>query len=470
MSFQRLCVCFSMWLACLAGSLVAEEVRFFRHDSGIGQTEKPLPENFDGKSQLTWRVPLAPGHSTPCLYGDSIYVTTFEDGKLFTIALARADGSIRWKQPAPAERIESYHATGSPAAATPACDGKRVYSFFGSYGLLCYDLTGKLVWQKELGPFQDEFGSASSPILVDGRLLLAEDHDADSFLLCLDAASGKTLWRTPREGLRSYSTPVVWNVGGRKAIAVAGALVLTAYDLDSGQPLWSIDGLARIVNTTPVINGNRMFVATWTPGADSGGRIRMDAWADASPKWDADHDGKITRTETDNAEVLDRFYRIDTNQDKGLDETEWTRYSRVFDRAQNSIIALDTNDPRTRPSVVWQYDRGIPYVPSPLVYRDIVYLIKEGGVLTSLDAHDGKLLKQGRAAGSGGYYASPVAADGKVLLLSERGVLTVLAAKGQWSVLSSHDFGERSMATPVIDDGQVFIRTEAALYSFSNEQ
>jgi outer membrane protein assembly factor BamB len=288
--------------------------------------------------------------------------------------------------------------------------------------------------------------------------------------LCLNAADGTVLWKTLREGLRSYSTPVVWNIKGRKSVVVAGALLLTAYDLETGNPLWSIDGLARIVNTTPTPQDNRLFVATWAPGADKEGRIRMEPWPVAAKKWDKDSDGRISKNETDNKDVLDRFYRIDTNQDQGLDEAEWTIYGRVFDRAHNSVMALETDDPRVRPKVIWQYERGIPYVPSPLVYRDVLYLVKDGGIATSLDPATGKVFKQARASGGGSYYASPLGGDGKVYLLSEQGVLSVLSAQGKWEVLSSHDFGERSMATPIADDGQLFIRTEAALYCFAKKQ
>ncbi len=119
---------------------------------------------------------------------------------------------------------------------------------------------------------------------------------------------------------------------------------MSGYDLESGKPLWTIDGLARIVNTTPVAEGNRLFVATWSPGADKEGRIAMDPWFQAARKWDANGDGRIARAETDNKDVLDRFFRIDTNQDQGLDEAEWTKYGRVFDLARNSVMALELDD------------------------------------------------------------------------------------------------------------------------------
>lgn len=448
-------------------SFAAEPSVFFRGTAGVATNDAAaLPEQVDSDDVVLWRTPLASGHSSPCVVGDGIYLTTFADGKLATVALDRATGKIRWTQPAPHERVEPYHPTGSPACATPACDGERVYSFFGSYGLLCYDTAGKLVWSVPMEPFQDEFGSGSSPILVDGRLLLNEDHDINSVLLCYDGATGKEVWRARRDGFtRSYATPIVATVAGRKQVIVAGALQLAAYDLETGKQLWTVDGLARIVNTTPVAVGDRLYVATWSPGGDTDARIGMEPWDVALKQWDANKDAKLTREECDNKEVLDRFYRIDLNQDQHLDQGEWLKYARVFELARNSVMALDLASAAAGPPrVLWSYDKGIPYVPSPLVYRDVLYLVKDGGIVTSFDVNDGRVVKMGRARGTGAYLASPVAGDGKVYLLSDRGVLTVLKAGGEWESLASRDFGERSVATPAVVDGRIYVRTEAALY------
>jgi len=214
---------FALLLVTLAAAAHAEPISYFRADRGLAANDtQPLPDSLESPA---WRVEIAPGHSTPCVYGDRIFVTTFADEKLSTVALDRATGKTLWKAVAPTERIESYHPTGSPAVSTPVCDGQRLYVFFGSYGMLCYDLDGKTLWTKPMGPFQDEFGSGSSPILVDGKLLLNEDHDKDSFLIAIDPATGKTLWKTSRDGFtRSYATPMIWDVGGRKQVIVAGAL------------------------------------------------------------------------------------------------------------------------------------------------------------------------------------------------------------------------------------------------------
>jgi len=469
--------CFSRtiapWLLCLLVlplAATAETITYFRGDRGLaGRDDQRLPETFDEKTEQLWRVPVDSGHSTPCVTATAIYLTTFDaDKKLNTVALDRATGKLLWSQTSPATRLEEYHSSGSPAVSTPACDDARVYSFFGSYGLLCYDTAGKLLWSKPMPPFQDEFGSSSSPVLIDGKLLLNEDHDLNSFLLCVDAATGNTVWQTAREGFtRSYATPVLWESSGGKQVIVAGALELAGYDLETGKQRWSLSGLARIVNTTPAAHGGMLYVATWSPGGDSDARIGMEPWDIALKLWDKNQDKRLVREECDNKDVLDRFYRIDLNQDKGLDEYEWQKYAKVFELARNSIMAIrPAFGSSAPPQVVWQYEKGIPYVSSPLVYRDVVYLVKDGGIVTSLDALSGKVLKQARARGTGTYYSSPVAGDGKVFMVSDRGVLSVLKAEGQWSVLNSRDFGERTVATPVIHDGKVFIRTEAALYCF----
>ncbi len=387
------------------------------------------------------------------------------------MALDRATGKIRWKQIVPTQTLESVHATGSPATSTPACNGKQVFAFFGSYGLLCFDLEGKLIWEKRMGPFQDEFGAASSPVLIDNKVILSEDHDIDSFIMALDQNSGETIWKTPRsESTRSYSTPIILERNGEKQILIAGSLQLSAYDPETGEKLWWFDGLSRIVDCTPVVHDGLIYVATWTPGGDSGERISMERFADALTKYDKNGNQSIGKEELpSDSPVMERFFRIDLNQDDNLDEQEWNRHALVFERAQNLAAALE---PGTRGSlppryVHWTYTRGLPTVPSSVVHDGVMTMVKDSGIVTILDIRNGEMLKQFRAAGRGNYYASLVAGDGKVFLTSEGGVITVLKSGKEGEILSSHDFGERIMATPVIADGVIYIRTAEALYSFT---
>lgn len=460
-------------LAYFAGNIQAQQNVFFRHDFGIANDDKPLPNDFAEDARQLWKVELLPGHSSPCVCGDAIYLTTFdkEAKQLATVAIDKQTGTVRWRQIVPTQEIEAVHATGSPATSTPACNGTHVFAFFGSYGMLCYDTTGKLVWEKRMGPFQDEFGAASSPILVDDKVIINQDHDVDSFITALKQSTGETLWKTPREeATRSYSSPLVIQRDGGKQILIAGSLQLNAYDVNSGDRLWWFNGLSRIVDSTPVIHQGLIYLATWTPGGDSGERISMEPFSDALSKYDKNNDKTVSSEELpEGSPVLERFFRIDLNQNKQLDEDEWKRHASVFERAQNIAVALEpgTRGPLSPQYVRWSNDRGLPIVPSSVVYEGVMTMVKDSGIMTILDAQTGKQLQQLRAEGRGNYYASLVAGDGKVYAISESGVITVLQAGKSPKILAKHDLGQRVMASPVIRDGVIYIRTDEALYAFA---
>ena len=457
----------------------AQEVSYFRHDHGVANEKLALPDDFKEDAKQLWRTPLDKGHSSPCVCGDSIFVTTFraEEKELATVAIDRETGRIKWKQVVPTKTFEAFHATGSPASSTPACNGKQVFSFFGSYGMMCYDLDGKLLWERRMGPFQDEFGACSSPILVDQMILLNEDHDLDSFLIAMDQKTGETLWKVAREdATRSYSTPVLLVRNGMKEILVAGSLQLAAYDAATGKKRWWYNGISRILDSTPVIQDGIVYVASWTPGGDPGERIAMEKFPDALEKYDKNSDKRISREELPSASpVMDRFFRIDLNQNEQLEEEEWNRHAVVFERAQNVAVAIDpgtsaTGGELTSRFVKWTVTRGLPTVPSSVVYDGVMTMVKDSGIVSLVDIATGQILHQGRAEGRGNYYSSLVAGDGKVFLASESGVMTILKAGREWTVLSSHDFGERMMATPVISHGTIIIRTDEALYSFEKSR
>lgn len=456
-----------------APSGLSQEISYFRHDYGIAKDSLALPADFSKDAKQLWQTPLPPGHSTPCVCGNSIYLTTYRADvkELATVALERATGKVRWTRKVPTTTIEAVHATGSPASATPACNGSQVFSFFGSYGMLCYDLDGNLLWEKKMGPFQDEFGAASSPILVDDKVILNEDHDIDSFITAIDQRTGETAWKVPRpDSTRSYSTPFILERDGKREVLIAGSLQLAAYDPATGEKLWWFNGLSRIVDCTPVVQNGLIYVATWTPGGDAGERISMEPFPEALTKYDKNKDNMIAKEELPaGSPVMDRFFRIDLNQNQNLEEEEWKRHAIVFERAQNVAVALE---PGTRGSlapqyVKWTYNRGLPTVPSSVVYDGHLTMVKDSGIVTILDIAKGEMVHQGRAEGRGNYYASLVAGDGKVYLVSENGVVTVLKSGREGKVLSTYDFGQRIMSTPVIADGVIYIRTVEALYSFA---
>jgi outer membrane protein assembly factor BamB len=253
---------------------------------------------------------------------------------------------------------------------------------------------------------------------------------------------------------------------------VAGSLQLAGYDLATGKKRWWVNSLSRIVDPTPVLANGLIYIATWTPGGDTSNRIAMEPYAEALASLDQNKDGKIGKSELrPGSPVAQRFFRIDLDQDEMLDKREWDRHASVFAAAQNVAIAVQSGGKGdvTKTHVKWVYRKGLPTVPSCVVYRDVLYMVKDSGVITSVDAKTGELLKQGRAKGRGNYYASLTAGDGKVYLASEQGVITILEAGRDWNVLASHDFQERIMATPVAVGGQFIVRTDAALYCFSKK-
>lgn len=444
---------------------------YFRSDAGLETGSGPLPDNLDAPEALRWRVALESGHSTPILSEGKIFLTTHKaDSKeLGVVALDEVTGHAVWHQTIVPDQVEQTHQLGNPATATPACDAERLFVFFGSAGLFCYDLSGKKLWEQRMGPFRDEYGAGSSPILVGDEVIVNQDHDTDSFLVAFDRATGRKLWRTPRpDAVRSYSTPVVWSQQGKPEILVAGALELSSYDPSDGRRLWWVNGLARIVIPTPVTSGERVYMASWAPGGDSGKRLELVPWTTALQKWDANHDGKLSKSEIDDHEVLDRFFRMDLDQDGFLNQQEWERHAEVFHRAQNAILALQPTGTgeQTPGTLVWKHSRGIPYVATPVLDQGILWMVKEGGLVTKLDVTTGELLQEERVPGFGNYFASPVAGDGKVYFSSEPGTVSIVAAQRDWKVISSRNFHEKIYATSVLDRGRLFLRTERSLYCF----
>jgi outer membrane protein assembly factor BamB len=478
LSFQRLFL-FLVPLTITAHICLAETrsaAIFFRSDGGIASSNTGrLPDRFDAPTKLRWRTRVDSGQSSPLISNGRIFLTTYRatDRELATVAVDQADGQVLWKQKAPAERIEQLHATmGNPAAATPACDGERVFAFFGSYGLICYDLEGRQLWEHALGPFRDEYGASSSPMLVDDKVILCEDHDVDSFLIAFNTRTGSVAWKTPRpNAVRGYATPMVWTSDGRKQLLVAGALEIAGYDPANGERLWWVNGLARIVIPAPVTAGDTIFMASWAPGGDASAKLTLDPWKTALEKWDKNADGQLAKNEIDDRNVLERYNRMDLDENRRLNQAEWERHAEVFRRAENAVLAIKPTGrgDLTDQAVVWKYRRGTPYVPTPVVHNGVLWMVKDGGIVTRLETATGKLLSEERLPGPGSYYASPVVGEGKIYFASEAGVVSVVADAPDWRVISSHKFDGKIYGTPVLNGNRILIRTEDSLYCYEKE-
>jgi outer membrane protein assembly factor BamB len=444
----------------------------FRGPSGSGRpaTDLPLPAKLGTDTNVVWKTALPPGHSSPVVAGDRVYLTAVRQKRLVTLALDRASGKILWEREAPARILEKVHKIGSHAQPTPAADGERVVSFFGSAGLFCYDPAGKLLWQVPMGPFQNDFGAGSSPIIVGDRVLLCQDHDENSFLMALDKRTGKRLWKTDRsEFLRGFCTPVIWDVAGRKQVVVAGTLRVAGYDLATGKEVWTVRGMARTICATPVVGDDgRLYVSGWAAGGDPGAAIAVEPFDEVIKERDENKNGTLERAELTGHPFFERFTQVDTNGDGSITRAEYERFRGLFKKGRNAVLAIKPGGKGdvTDSHVAWTNTRQVPFCASPLYYDGLVYTVKDGGLLACLDPQTGKPLKFDRLPAAGSYYSSPVAGDGKLYLLNAQGSLAVIQAGRDWKVLSRSDFGEPVYATPAIADGRIYLRTSGHLYCF----
>jgi len=437
--------------------------------SGVAEGHK-LPDKIGPEDNVIWKVELPPGHSSPVVVGDRIYLTAFGDKKLLTIALDRATGIQLWQDEAPYKSLEKIHGIGSYAQPSPVADNQVVITFFGSSGLYCHDREGKLLWSKPFGPFPNDFGAGSSPLLVGERVILNQDHDNSSFLLAVDKMTGKPIWKVDRsEFPRGYATPVIWEVNGKKQIVVAGTLRAVGYDLETGKEIWTLRGLARIANMTPVVGPDGiLYLAAWAPGADEGERIVAEPWEEMLARYDKNKNGMLELDEMPAGELKNRFTQIDRDKDGHISKEEYENMRRIFADAQNLVAAIKpggTGD-ITSSHVLWTQKKYLPYIPSPLFYRGYLYMVKNGGLLVCLDPKSGKLNKQERVFGAADYYASPVAGDGKIYLFSVKGDGSVIRAGADLDQISRSRFGESIYATPAIAEGRIWVRTEKHLYCF----
>jgi outer membrane protein assembly factor BamB len=467
---------FLLVLALIGGtgddSVVAADWPQFRgtYGSAVDPSGQRLPTEIGPDQNELWKTLLPPGHSSPVIVGQRIFLTAVRDKKLLTISLDRETGKIQWESEAPYERLETIHRIGSYAQSTPCADADQVISFFGSSGLYCHDHSGKLLWKRPMGPFVNDFGAASSPILVGERLILCQDHDLDSFLLCVNKRTGDIIWKTDRsEFLRNSCTPILWNNEGRLQIVVAATLRVVGYDLETGMEAWTVRGISRTVVSSPSVgpDGN-LYLAGWAAGGDESERIRVEPFDDVLALKDKDQDGSLEEDELAEGPVYQRFSQADRNKDGHLTKIEYELFRSLFDQGKNLLLSIKPGaaGDATSTHVRWTYPKQVPFCASPLLYGKWLFTIKDGGILQCLNANTGKATKPLRLEASGNYYASPVAGDDKIFLVDEPGRLSVVAANDELSLLHTADFKEAVFATPAVIDGRIYLRTASRLFCF----
>ena len=406
--------------------------------TGVGQGEA-LPESWSATENVAWKVTIpGQGWSSPIAWGDLIFVTSVVpageietprkglylqgerpapsiEHRYLIHAISFATGKELWRRQLhrgvpPGAR----HLKNTFASETPVTDGTRVYAAFGSVGIYAMDFEGALLWSHRLdaAATRNGWGTAASPVVDAGRLYYVNDNEDASYLTALDAATGRTIWRTERPRETNWSTPFVWRHAGRTEIVTNGTSAIRSYDL-TGALLWQLGPSSTHVIPTPFANGDLLYVSSGYVG-DS----RRPVYA---IRPGASGDISLKAGETSNA------------------------------------------------SIAWSLPQGGTYNVSPIVYDGIFYTLFDRGFVTAHDARTGKEIytKVRLDPAASGFTASPWAYNGKIFAISEDGTTYVIQAGREFKVIGQNVLDDFTMASPAIHRNSLVIRTATTLYRIS---
>jgi outer membrane protein assembly factor BamB len=398
--------------------------------TGVSRTATP-PTEWSETKNVRWKVEVpGRGSGTPVVWGDRLYVLTavpvgvaadaqhtalggkpLVAHRYVVLAIDRKTGKTIWEQTAREEAPHeaSHPQNGTWASPSAIVDGEHVIASFESRGLYAYDMTGKLVWQKDLGDkrMRSTFGEGSTPALYGNTLVIVWDHQGESFVAALNKRTGDEIWRKARTEIDTWATPLVTPVNGKPQVIVPAMNKITSYDLATGDVVWESAGLTMNVIPTPVTDGTFAFLMSGFRG-NSAKAIRL-----------ADAKGDITGT----------------------------------------------------PAVAWSMDRDTPYVPSPLLYDGILYFLKtNNGLLTAVDAKTGTPHYQAaRIDAIPNVFASPVGAAGRVYIPGREGTTVVLRHGPKLEVLAVNELSDGFDASPALVDGEIFLRGRKYLYCIADK-
>jgi outer membrane protein assembly factor BamB len=397
--------------------------------TGVSPDGDP-PVEWSETRNVRWKIgPPGLGHSTPIIWGDRIYLTTavpFGDPvgpysskapgahdnlavthrqRFIALAIDRRDGKIVWQRTLrEALPIEAGHETASLASGSAVTDGERVYFLFGSHGLYALDVGGEPLWQADFGPMQilHGHGEASSPALHGDTIVVNWDHEAGSFIVALDKRTGKERWRTPRDEVTSWATPIVVEHGGSAQVIVSGTKAVRGYDLKTGGVIWECAGLSSNIVASPVAGGGMVFAGS---SYDKRAFLAIH------------HEG-----------------------------------------AKGDITGSDR--------IAWQRSSGTPYVPSPLLYGEAIYFLKHyQAIISRLEARTGRDQPGAvRLDGIQNVYASPVGAAGRVYVTDLEGLTLVLDHADPKRVLARNRLDDSFSASAAIAGKELYLRGRRSLY------
>ena len=379
------------------------------------------PVEWSEDENIRWKTPIpGAGHASPILWGDYLYVQTaveieeegfFSDGKYQykLLAVHRDNGEIAWEKTlCDAPPVEgTHHRTATFASNTRITDGEHLYAYFGSQGLYCLDFAGNLKWKKDLGDMttRNSFGEGSSPAIQGSVMVVNWDHERDSFIVALDTRSGEELWRRSRNEPSSWSTPLIVEFAGKHQVIVSASNKTRSYDLETGLVVWECAGLGTNVIPTPLYRNGVVYVA-------SGHR---------SPAMQAIR----------------------------------------LDGAKGDISGTD--------AVLWSIDENTPYVASPLLYGDRLFMTKSrNAILSCYDPATGETLYgPQRLDGMGHVYSSLVGVDDQIYISDLDGTTMVVKNSGQFEPLATNVLDEGTAASLIVAGDVIYLRGYQHLYCIS---
>ncbi len=448
------------------GSGAGEWARF-RGPNGSGISDAVgLPAEFGPDENVDWKVSVPFGRSSPVVARERIFLTAVENGKLITMGFDRGSGKELWRRELERAEVAEFHHDTDSATPTPVTDGTNVYIFFHEAGLVSYDGAGNERWKLALGPFRNFYGVAASPVLAGEAVVLVCDQAEGSFIVAVDRDTGNEIWRRNRPArMESYSTPVLHPDDVHpQTVLVYGSRWVDAYDLTTGEDVWSIGGLGSGPISSPVLAGGVLFVNA-PDHAEHG-------WADFTgilAEHDKDKDGELSREDVAGVWLEEHFGWLDADASGAISAEDWAHVGAKMVNDNWGVFAIGVPADGGEAAILWNYRQNVPYIPSPLVYDGVFYMVNEG-IVTSLDPETGALLKRGRlGSGSPKVYASPVVADGKIYIGTLEGQMVVLEPGAEWTVLKTNEMGEEIWASPAMADGHLYLRTRGTLYSFASK-
>lgn len=458
--------------------------------TGISKGKHPLPVEFSPTKNVAWKRTVGDGIGCPVVADGRVFISGMTGKR--TLALFSFDVKtgrrlwVRfWKTPEMAE----VHETNSHASTTAAADSERVYFYFKTLGLLALDAkTGKDVWQKKLPKpfFVFKWGAGMSPVLYKNMVLFCQDDDLYPAFYAFDKKTGEQLWKDDRRDMAvNYSHPVVVKTDKGDEIVVAGTGMLVGYDPKTGKRLWKAKTLLRNIKTTPVVEGNRIYVSL-----QSGG-IANQWLASVDRRKPGNSDGKLTKAEMQafvgKTKIPEAFFkktfdRGDLNKDGFLEGKELDiaflhpdnfagAKHTAKDAADEFILAVKAGGRGdvTKTHVLWKHKtKHTDHIVSPFVKDGRMLLVKGGGITTLFETKNGTALRgPRRIPNASQYFASPIYGDGKIYIAGDNGMMIVLQNGPKMEVLAKNNMADAIIGTPAIADGRLIIRTRTRLYCIS---